>query len=441
MGAVPYPKERMMGDPGLSRRGFLAASAAAGVGMTALSACGGDSDGGSSGTTTIEWWNISTTQPTKDVWARLAKQFEAQNPKVKVKIVQLENDAYKSKMTALTASGKLPDIFHTWGGGVLQQQVDAGLVENLTDRTKDWADGLLPVAKEPYLLGDKAYGIPFDIGMIGFWYNKALFKQAGVSAPPTTWSGFLDAVKKLKAAGITPIALAGKEKWPGMYYWAYLAMRTAGLDALRKADKDKDFTGDGFVQAGEHLQDLVDLQPFQKGFLGAAYSSPTGQAASVGNGKAAMELMGQWAPVVEADAGKGLGADLGFFPFPEVEGGQGKLTEVFGGGGGHALRADAPQEAVDFLKFFASAATDSALVKETGVLPVVPAAESALTDPNLKAVQTQLKAATGFQLYLDQAYAPAVGQEINDSVAALIAGSKSSAQVAQSITKVAKEEQ
>ncbi|MFJ4947405.1 extracellular solute-binding protein [Streptomyces sp. NPDC088760] len=431
-----------MGDPALSRRGFLAASVGAGLGVTALSGCGGDSDGGSSsGTTTVEWWNISTTEPTKTVWAALARKFEADNPKVKIKIVQLENDAYKSKMTALTASGKLPDIFHTWGGGVLRQQVDAGLVEDLTDRTKPWADGLLPVAKEPYLLDGKAYGIPFDIGMIGFWYNKALFKKAGISTPPTTWSGFLDAVRKLKAAGVTPLALAGKEKWPGMYYWAYLAMRTAGVDALRKAGESKDFTGAGFVQAGQHLKELVDLQPFQKGFLGAAYSTPTGQAASVGNGKAAMELMGQWAPVVEADAGKGLGANLGFFPFPEVEGGNGKITEVFGGGGGHALRRGAPQAAVDFLEFFASQTTDRELVKKTGVLPVVPAAESALTDPNLKAVQAQLKAATGFQLYLDQAYAPAVGQEVNDSVAALIAGSKSAEQVAQSITRTAKEEQ
>ncbi|KUO08480.1 extracellular solute-binding protein [Streptomyces sp. DSM 15324] len=430
-----------MGDPALSRRGFLAASAAAGVSMTALSGCGGDSDGGSSGTTTIEWWNISTTQPTKDVWAALAKRFEAQNPKVKVKIVQMENDPYKSKMTALTASGKLPDIFHTWGGGVLRQQIDAGLVEDLTDRSKGWGDGLLNVARQPYLFDDKVYGIPFDIGMIGFWYNKALFKKAGVAAPPTTWSAFLDAVKKLKAAGITPLALAGKEKWPGMYYWAYLAMRTAGIDALRKANDAKDFTGDGFVQAGQHLQELVDLQPFQKGFLGAAYSTPTGQAATMGNGKAAMELMGQWAPVVEADSGKGIGADLGFFPFPAVDGGQGAITEVFGGGGGHALRKGAPQAAVDFLKFFASATTDTELVKKTGVLPVVPAAESALTDPNLSAVQAQLKAATGFQLYLDQAYAPAVGQEVNDSVAALIAGSKSAQQVTESITKVAKEEQ
>ncbi|TVZ77538.1 extracellular solute-binding protein [Streptomyces sp. BK340] len=431
-----------MGDSALSRRGFLAASVAAGLGATALSGCGGDSDGGSSsGTTTIEWWNISTTEPTKTVWAGLAKKFEAQNPKVKVKIVQLENDAYKSKMTALTASGKLPDIFHTWGGGVLKQQADAGLVEELGDRTEPWADGLLPVARQPYLLDNKLYGIPFDIGMIGFWYNKALFEQAGVSAPPTTWSGFLDAVRRLKAKGITPLALAGKEKWPGMYYWAYLAMRTAGVDALRKADDAKDFTGAGFVEAGQHLEDLVRLQPFQKGFLGAAYSTPTGQAAAVGNGRAAMELMGQWAPVVEADAGKGLGSDLGFFPFPEVEGGKGAITEVFGGGGGHALRKGAPQAAVDFLKFFASAATDTELVKKTGTLPVVPAAESAISDPDTKAVQAQLKGATGFQLYLDQAYAPAVGQEVNDSVAALVAGSKSPEQVAQSITRTAKEEQ
>ncbi|MDX3380270.1 extracellular solute-binding protein [Streptomyces niveiscabiei] len=431
-----------MGDPALSRRGFLGASAAAGLGVTALSGCGGDSDGGSSGgTTTVEWWNISTTQPAKDVWAALAKKFESQNPGVKIKIVQLENDAYKSKMTAQTASGKLPDIFHTWGGGVLKQQVDAGLVEDLTDRTKPWSDGLLPVAKAPYLIDDKVYGIPFDIGMIGFWYNKALFKKAGIAAPPTTWSGFLDAVRKLKASGVTPLALAGKESWTGMYYWAYLAMRTAGLDALQKADSDKDFTGDGFVQAGQHLQELIDLQPFQKGFLGAAYSTPTGQAAAVGNAKAAMELMGQWAPTVEADAGKGIGAGLGFFPFPAVDGGKGAITEVFGGGGGHALRKGAPQAAVDFLKFFASEATDIELVSKTGALPVVPAAESALKDPNLSAVQAQLKAATGFQLYLDQAYAPAVGQQVNDSVAGLIAGSKSPKQVTEAITKTAKEEQ
>ncbi len=431
---------RALGNTSLSRRGFMAASAATGLGAAALSACGSSDSGNSSGKTTIEWWNITTTQPAKKLWAQRAREFEAAHPDVKVKVVTLENEAYKSKMTALTTSGKLPDIFHTWGGGVLHQQIDAGLVEDLTDKVAPWTKQYLPAALAAYRFDDKTYAVPFDIGMVGFWYNKALFAKAKIATPPTTWSAYLDAVQALKSAGITPIALAGKEKWPGMYYWAYLAMRVAGLDAMQKAATDADFTGEGFVKAGEHLKDLVALEPFQKGFLGAAYSTPNGEAAAMGNGKAAMELMGQWAPVVEGDAGKGIGKDLGFFSFPAVEGGKGALTEVFGGGGGHAVRKGAPDAAVEFLKFFAEKEFAAKLVKDTGLIPVSKDVRSALTDANLTAVSDALSSATGFQLYLDQAYAPAVGQEINDSVAALVAGSKSPQQVTRSVTEVAKSE-
>ncbi|MFI1172879.1 extracellular solute-binding protein [Streptomyces melanogenes] len=422
-----------------SRRRFLGTASAVGLGAAGLSAC---SDSGSTtdseGRTVVEWWNIQTTEPSKTVWPERAKAFEAANPHVRVKLVTMENDAYKSKMTALTSSGKLPDIYHTWGGGVLKQQIDAGLVEDLTPSVQPWADTLVPASAKAYQFDGKTYAVPFDIGAVGFWYNKALFAKAGIESPPTTWAGYLDAVGKLKSAGITPIALAGKEKWPGMYYWAYLAMRIAGVDGMQKAADAKDFTGDAFVKAGEHLKELVVLQPFQKGFLGAAYSTPNGEAAAMGNGKAAMELMGQWAPVVQADAGKGIGGDLGFFPFPAVDGGKGAQSDVFGGGGGYAVRKGAPKAAADFLKFLVTAESDRVLVAKGSMMPVVKDATTALTDPNLKRVSDALGKATGFQLYLDQAYPPAVGQEINDSVAALIAGSKSPDQVARSVTQVAK---
>ncbi|MCQ4207531.1 extracellular solute-binding protein [Streptomyces longispororuber] len=424
-----------------SRRRFLGTASAAGLGAAALTACGGsDSDGGkdSSGRTVVEWWNIQTTEPSKSIWPERAKAFEAKNPKVRIKLVTLENDAYKSKMTALTSSGKLPDIYHTWGGGVLKQQIDAGLVEDLSEPVKTTLDTMVPASVKPYQFDGKTYAMPFDIGAVGFWYNKALFKKAGISAPPTTWDDYLDTVRKLKSAGITPIALAGKEKWPGMYFWSYLSMRIAGVDGMQKAADAKDFTGDDFVKAGEHLKELVALKPFQKGFLGAAYSTPNGEAATMGNGKAAMELMGQWAPVVQADAGKGIGKDLGFFSFPSVAGGQGAVTDVFGGGGGYAVRKGAPKAAVDFLNFFMTAESDRILVSKANMIPVVKDATSALTDPNLTAVSDMLGKSTGFQLYLDQAYPPAVGQEINDSTAALIAGSKSPEQVARSVTQVAK---
>ena len=116
----------------------------------------------------------------EDVWAALAKKFEAAHPDVKIKIVPLENEAYKSKMTALTASGKLPGHLPHLGRRRPKQQVDAGLVEDLTADTASWADGLLPAAMAALPCSTtRPTAIPFDIGMVGFWYNKALFAKAG----------------------------------------------------------------------------------------------------------------------------------------------------------------------------------------------------------------------------------------------------------------------
>ena len=74
----------------------------------------------------------ATTEPSQSLFPKIAKEFEAQNPNVTVKATALENEAFKSKMTALVASGDLPDIYVTWGGGVLKQQIDAGLVKDIT---------------------------------------------------------------------------------------------------------------------------------------------------------------------------------------------------------------------------------------------------------------------------------------------------------------------
>lgn len=148
----------------------------------------------------------------------------------------------------------------------------------------------------------------------------------------------------------------------------------------------------------------------------------------MGNGGAAMELMGQWAPAVQASSStskKGLGDKLGFFPFPAVDGGKGSATEVFGGGNGFAVGKDAPAATIDFLKFLLSADNQKRSAQTGAVLPTVKDATSAISDANNKVVAETLAKNTGFQLYLDQAYAPALGQQINDSVAEIIAGKKS----------------
>lgn len=430
----------MTSPPHIARRTLLSL-AGAGVGAAVLAACSGDKEATSDGPQTINWWHIQNTDPLLPVWAAMAKEYEAAHTNVKIVITPLANEAFKAKLTTVTQAGSPPDIFQSWGGGVLRQQVTAGLVKDLTADTSSWIGTLNPAGVQPYQVDGKVYGIPWDLGMVGFWYNKDLFTKAGITAPPATWAELLTAVGKLKSAGVTPIALAGKDKWPGHFYWAYLAMRLAGLGALQQAAADGGFDKPEFVAAGAHLKQLVDLAPFQKGFLGAEYDKPDGQASLMGNGKAAMELMGQWAPSVQSDQSsskKGLGDKLGFFPFPAVDGGKGSATDAFGGGNGFAIGKNAPPAAIDFLKFLLDVTNQRKEAATGAVLPVTKGAEDAIKDANAKAVASTLAAATGFQLYLDQAYAPAVGQEVNDSVAELIAGKKSPEQVAEAITKTAK---
>ena len=137
-----------------------------------------------------------------------------------------------------------------------------------------------------------------------------------------------------------------------MHLWTYLVLRNGGGDALAKMVQSGDWNTDACTKAGEAVLALNKLDPYQAGYKSATYND---EAASVGNGKAAMELMGQWAPSVQKDqsANKtGLGDKLGWFAFPTMTGGAGAATDGVGGGNGIAVGKNAPPEAIDFLKFF-----------------------------------------------------------------------------------------
>jgi raffinose/stachyose/melibiose transport system substrate-binding protein len=387
---------------------------------------------------TINWWHISTADNHKAAFQKMADDYMAAHPNVTINITVLENEAFKSKLTTVMQSGEPPDIFQSWGGGVMNEYATAGLLRDITPELDAdggaWRNTFASGALGVYSYKGENYGVPWDMGMIGFWYNKDLFAQAGIQAPPKTWTEFLDDVKALKAKGITPIALGGGDKWPGMHMWAYLVTRIGGKanfeGALLRTGK---FTDAPFVEAGKKIQELVALQPFQDGFLAATYGD---EATVMGNGKAAMELMGQWAPSVEAANStdkKGIGDKLGFFPFPMVEGGAGDPADAVGGGNGFAVGKNAPDAAVDFVKFLTNADNQVVLAKLGVAIPVVKGGEAGLSDPLMIELQKTFAAAKYFQLYYDQALPPAMGSVINDSTQGLFAGSLTPEQCAQAV--------
>ena len=74
-----------------------------------------------------------------------------------------------------------------------------------------------------------------------------------------------------------PIALGGDDKWPGAFWWEYLAVRVGGQAAFNAAvSRNGSFTDQPFVAGRREAQELVALQPFQNGFLGAACGDEPG---------------------------------------------------------------------------------------------------------------------------------------------------------------------
>jgi raffinose/stachyose/melibiose transport system substrate-binding protein len=395
---------------------------------------------------TVNWWTIYTTPPELTALAeQLAQEYMDANPGVTIALTHLENEAFKERLATVMQSGDPPDLFQSWGGGVMWNYAEAGLLRDITPEiTADnnaWRDSFnSQAALNLYSYNGAYYGVPMTFGVVGFWYNTRLFAEAGIEAPPTTWTEFLTAVQMLRDAGITPIALGGRDKWPGHFWWVYLAIREGGQEAFEAAyTREGSFADPAFVAAGERLQELIALEPFQTDFMAMGYGQ---QAALIGNGEAAMELMGQWAPGVQAGnstSGTGLPeGELGWFPFPLVEGGAGTPTDVLGGGDGIAVGVNAPDAAVDFLRFLTTPEVQERYVAlNTGFIPVVVGTEESITDPLLQQILEARNSAAYYQLYYDQFLPPAVAQAVLDAVEGLFVGVFTASDAAQLIEDTA----
>jgi len=371
---------------------------------------------------TINFWHLAYKDDYQAMWKGICDDFAQLHPNVTFNITVLENEVFRNKVADMMQAGTPPDIFINWGGDLMIPYAKAGLLRDITTEYKTWPTTVSAVDMCSYK--GKIYGLPYDIGSVGFWYNKDLLKKVGYSSFPVTWNGFLELVKKLKAAGITPIALGEGDKWPGHFWWVYLAMRIGGRAAFDKAySGEGSFADEPWVKAGEMLKQLVAGEPFQKGFLSDGYVV---SETLMGTGQAAMILMGQWSPAVSAgysEDNKGLGDKLGFANFPAVENGAGALTDCMGGGNGLVLGKDAPDEAVAFLKYVTSVEVQKRIVSSRyGGIPTVPGAEDALSDPRLEAVAEAVAAADYFQLYYDIFLPTSVGQTIHEGTYGIFAG-------------------
>lgn len=363
------------------------------------------------------------------LWDTFAEEFEALNPGITIEQQYMENEQFKAKLPTLLQSDSRPNIFYSWGGGNFAARAENGLLDDVTAKSDELKNILSAGGLSAFSHDGKIYGVPYTLAQVGFWYNKALFEQAGINGDDIkTWDDFLSAVKKLKAAGITPITLGAADKWPVHFYWTYLAMRTGGMETFNAARAgDVSWDNPDYVRAGELFAELVALDPFQPGYAAATYGDASGR---FGDQVAAMHLMGDWEMTVQKDnAADKVGVpldQLGFFSFPSVEGGKGKGSDTLGGVNGFAFAKDGGTDAaVKWMAYFLDAPQQERLAEAGVIIPVAKGAESAVKDSFRQTIAANIAAADWHQVFWDQALGSDVGGTINDFSALLATGDAS----------------
>jgi len=397
--------------------------------LASLAACtgGGGDSSSADGDVTLTWWHNATNGPLPDVWEEVATEFEAANPGVTVEQTGYQNEELQRTLIPnALAAGDPPDLFQVWPGGELRDQVSNEYLMPLDDLIPDTIESVGATAY-PWQVDGTTYAIPFTFGIEGFWYNKDQFEQAGVETPETL-DDLVTAVGTLREAGFTPIAVGAGAGWPAAHWWYQFAMKSCSPETLEAAVSEFDFSDPCWVEAGEQLQEFIGIEPFQEGYLGTVPQEGAGSSAGmIANGQAAMELMGAWnvGTIGGLAPNEEVPEFLGWFPFPAIEGSAGDPSAALGGGDGFGCSATAPPECADLLAYIMSEDVQKRFAESGSGIPTVPAAVSAVEDPNLLLVAEAGSESSLVQIWLDTAFGTTVGNAMNEGIVNLFAGNGS----------------
>ena len=160
-------------------------------------AAAGSTSGGVGDVVEVEFWYIPFTLEEEGHAAQIA-EFEAANPDIKIKVVQVPYEEITQKVAANVPVGKGPDVIVPYYGWVplwRQNGFLAPLPEDAfpaAEMRENFA-----AAEDAMFIGGQYYGFPVAMNNWALFYNKDMFAEAGIESPPTTWEEFREAAIKL----------------------------------------------------------------------------------------------------------------------------------------------------------------------------------------------------------------------------------------------------
>jgi len=309
------------------------------------------------------WGDLGNQAVLEEPFKKINAAFAAKYPNIKLEYDFAQND--QSLNVALQAN-ELPDLFWVQGDKTskMGEMVKNGFLLDLSPYNLDlsrYSD-----SEKTYCTVDgKIYcSLPsfFDTNVV--YYNKDLYEKNGLKAP-ATWDEFVQGLETLKAAGLTPITLAGKSEWDRA--WPIFAFAPAFANSALKAAQagEGKLTDPTVAETLQAFRDFADKGYFGKDFLAQDYAAA--QFAFT-NGKAAAIIDGTWSNSTYVESGMNLGR----FSIPNKEGKK-VVQSSYSNFMTYAIssKSQYPDQAVKYIEFLNSLEAQQILEDAVGLVPTI----------------------------------------------------------------------
>lgn len=312
---------------------------------------------------------VNTAAP---VVAQLVEEFnEEYAGKYQIKLEEVPGDAnYVDKIKVQLGTGDLPPVVYGAGYNLLDLALAKDLVVDLTpyvEADPEWKALYSETALNTNSRDGKIYASSVEGSVVGYFYNKDLFAQAGIEAPATTWEEFFQQCDKLKAAGITPLALdTADSAWVTQLWWGAM-VATSGEEGMKfmQTMNPTDYNFPAMVEAVETvqkmLQEYTTLDAIGGKYEHAANNFLSGQAAMIANGP---WMIGDFSDTSKTT--EGFADKIGSAIYPDSFVYDAPIQGYF------VTKQDDPkleEAAVEMVKFFTSAHAQQLGLEMQGMVP------------------------------------------------------------------------
>ncbi len=286
------------------------------VGLTACAPSGNDGDK----KTVVYWAQWSETETQAEVIKAAIARFEKNHPEYKVQVNWAGREVRDILRTSIDG-GQVIDVIET-GYDSLLNAVPEELLVNITEQveqttlTQTVSAGMANFAKGFASDGKSWYYIPSQPFVGCVFYNKAIFREAGIDKLPETWTEFMDACKKIKSAGYS--ALTTDDAYASLIFSNYLGSYF-GAEVYGEMINDpshENWNSPAIKQMGDDFAEM-----FGEGYLTPGTGSfvfPAAQNQEFALGSTAMYCNATWLPNEVADiTGDDFEWGMMFFPMPD----------------------------------------------------------------------------------------------------------------------------